>query len=79
MAQEARPVGFVARGLILLVRTYQVSLGLLWGGHCRFVPTCSVYALDALRAKGAIHGSWLIMRRLSRCHPFGGGGFDPVE
>jgi putative membrane protein insertion efficiency factor len=62
----------------MLVRLYQVSLGPFMGGHCRFMPTCSQYAIDALTAHGALRGSWLTVRRISRCHPFGGGGYDPV-
>lgn len=45
---------------------------------CRFMPSCSEYALDALQAHGATKGSWLTLRRLSRCHPWGGSGYDPV-
>lgn len=63
---------------ILLIRLYQVTLGLLLGGHCRFTPTCSHYALDAYRLHGPLRGSWLTLRRILRCHPFGGHGFDPV-
>ena len=62
----------------MLVRLYQVSLGPFMGGHCRFMPTCSQYAIDALTTHGAFRGSWLTVRRISRCHPFGGGGYDPV-
>ena len=65
--------------LIFGVRTYQAILGPALGGHCRFVPTCSEYAIEALRRRGALGGSWLALRRLLRCHPFGGAGFDPVE
>ncbi|MEE4301100.1 MAG: membrane protein insertion efficiency factor YidD [Pseudomonadales bacterium] len=46
--------------------------------HCRFQPTCSDYAVEALTAHGALRGSWLTVRRLLRCHPFGGFGYDPV-
>ncbi|MGI9012874.1 MAG: membrane protein insertion efficiency factor YidD [Phycisphaerales bacterium] len=67
----------VARVLILLVRCYQVVLGPLLGGHCRFWPTCSEYSIQALRRHGAMRGLWLTIRRLSRCHPCGGHGFDP--
>ncbi|MEM7041545.1 MAG: membrane protein insertion efficiency factor YidD [Pseudomonadota bacterium] len=48
------------------------------GPRCRFLPTCSDYALDALARHGAIRGGWLTLRRLARCHPFGDSGFDPV-
>ena len=64
--------------LVLLVRMYQVTLRPFVGGHCRFCPTCSDYALEALRIHGAVRGGWLSVRRLLRCHPFGGAGFDPV-
>lgn len=64
--------------LVALVRLYQVTLGPLMGGHCRFTPSCSHYALEALREHGAVRGSWLTVRRLARCHPLGGGGYDPV-
>lgn len=63
---------------IVLIRGYQVTLGPLMGGHCRFVPTCSNYALEAYRVHGPIRGTWLTARRILRCHPFGGHGFDPV-
>lgn len=64
--------------LILGVRAYQVVLSPLMGGRCRFTPTCSHYAIDALRTHGAARGSWLAARRVCRCHPFGGQGYDPV-
>jgi uncharacterized protein len=63
---------------ILLIRGYQATLGLLIGGHCRFHPSCSHYALDAYREWGALRGTWLSLRRILRCHPFGGHGYDPV-
>jgi putative membrane protein insertion efficiency factor len=64
--------------LIVLVRLYQCTLGPFLGGHCRFQPTCSCYAIEALRTHGALRGGWLTMRRLMRCQPFGGAGYDPV-
>lgn len=63
---------------ILLVRMYQVTLGPLMGGHCRFVPTCSEYAIEAYRVHGPFRGTWLTARRVLRCHPLGGHGYDPV-
>jgi putative membrane protein insertion efficiency factor len=63
---------------ILAIRLYQAMLGPLLGGHCRFHPTCSAYAIEAYRVHGPIRGSWLTLRRLARCHPLGGGGYDPV-
>ncbi len=64
--------------LILLVRLYQVILSPFMGGHCRFHPTCSEYAIEALSVHGAARGGWLTLRRILRCHPWGGSGYDPV-
>lgn len=64
--------------LILLIRCYQWTLSPLLGPRCRFHPSCSHYAADALRVHGVLRGSWLALRRLSRCHPWHPGGFDPV-
>lgn len=75
---EPQRVSLLARPLIALVRLYQVSLGMFMGGHCRFHPTCSHYSIEALQTHGAVRGSWLTIRRILRCHPFGGSGFDPV-
>lgn len=62
-----------------LVRGYQLVLSPLKGAPtCRFYPTCSAYALEALHTHGALRGSWLSLRRLGRCHPFCAGGYDPV-
>lgn len=67
-----------ARLLILLVRAYQLLISPLLGPTCRFYPSCSAYAVQALRAHGALRGSWLAARRLGRCHPWNPGGVDPV-
>lgn len=67
----------MAEAAIRLIRGYQV-LSRLWGRRCRFYPTCSQYAVDALRTHGMLKGSWLALRRLARCHPFNPGGYDPV-
>lgn len=64
--------------LIFGVRAYQVGLGPLLPASCRYYPTCSAYAIEALERHGAVRGSWLTIRRLLRCHPFRPGGFDPV-
>jgi putative membrane protein insertion efficiency factor len=64
--------------LIGLVRGYRLLLSPWLGSACRFEPTCSVYALEALERHGAVHGGWLTTRRLARCHPFCAGGHDPV-
>ena len=67
-----------ARILALPIHAYRLILS-PWVGHgCRFQPTCSAYALDALARHGALRGSWLALRRIGRCHPWGGHGYDPV-
>lgn len=65
--------------LITLLRFYKLSVSPLLPPACRFVPTCSEYALEAVERYGALKGSWKGLRRLSRCHPFHPGGFDPVK
>ena len=64
--------------LLLLVRLYRVTLSWWLGGHCRFQPSCSAYAMEALRAHGALRGGWLAVKRISKCHPMHPGGVDPV-
>jgi uncharacterized protein len=64
--------------LIGLVHLYRLTLGHVMGGHCRFTPTCSQYALDALNKYGAVVGAWRTVKRLCRCHPWGGSGYDPA-
>ena len=64
--------------LILLVRAYQVTLSPLFSGCCRFEPSCSNYMIEALKRHGVFKGLYLGIRRLLRCHPFGGSGYDPV-
>jgi hypothetical protein len=63
---------------MLLIRAYQASLGPYLGGGCRFVPSCSEYALEAVAEHGALRGAWMALRRVLRCHPLRRGGFDPV-
>jgi putative membrane protein insertion efficiency factor len=60
------------------IRAYQVAISPMLPSSCRFTPSCSQYALEAVTRHGATRGSWLAARRLLRCHPFGGFGFDPV-
>lgn len=64
--------------LILLVKFYQGAISPYKPPSCRFTPTCSQYAIEALRKHGAVKGGKLTLRRLSRCHPWGGHGYDPV-
>lgn len=61
-----------------LVRLYQLLVSSWLAPSCRFTPTCSAYAREALARHGAILGTWLALRRLARCHPWGGSGYDPV-
>jgi hypothetical protein len=68
----------VGKLLILLVRGYQVGISPLLPASCRYYPTCSAYAVEAIERHGAARGSWLALRRIARCHPFHAGGFDPV-
>ena len=72
------PPGAAARLLLLSIEVYRVTLAPLIGGFCRFVPSCSVYAEEAIRRHGATSGAVLAVRRLLRCQPFHRGGFDPV-
>jgi putative membrane protein insertion efficiency factor len=64
--------------LIGAIRLYRLTLSPWIGQGCRYTPTCSVYAEEAIRAHGALRGSWLAVRRLGHCHPWGGSGYDPV-
>jgi putative membrane protein insertion efficiency factor len=64
--------------LLGLIRAYQLTLSPFVGQHCRFTPSCSNYAAEAIRVHGSLRGSWLAARRLARCHPFCEGGLDPV-
>lgn len=69
------PLAFV---FALPVRLYRAVFSPLIGMNCRYQPTCSAYALEALETHGAVKGGWLAARRILRCHPFGGSGYDPV-
>ena len=76
--QVMRPVSQIASaGIIGLVWLYRVTLGWLLGGHCRYQPTCSEYMIQAVRKHGPLHGGWMGVKRIGRCHPWGGGGWDP--
>ena len=64
--------------IIALIKVYKVLLSPLFPNSCRFYPTCSVYAMEAVSKYGAIKGMWLSIKRIIRCNPFNPGGFDPV-
>ncbi len=64
--------------LVLLVRAYQIALSPLFPASCRYYPTCSAYTIEALKKHGPLKGAWLGLKRISRCHPWGGSGYDPV-
>ena len=64
--------------LVALLRGYRAVISPLYGQVCRYYPSCSAYALDAVQTHGAARGSWLAVRRVGRCHPWAAGGYDPV-
>ena len=66
------------RALLGVIAAYRRWLSPLLGQHCRFAPSCSLYAAQAITAHGLLRGGWLAVRRLGRCHPFHPGGYDPV-
>ena len=68
----------LAKFFVMLVRGYQVAISPLLPPACRYTPSCSQYAIEALQRHGALKGSWLALRRITRCHPFREGGHDPV-
>lgn len=70
-----RGVGFL---FLVLIRAYQLLLSPILGASCRFSPTCSQYGVEAIRKYGPFKGGWLTIKRISRCHPWGGHGHDPV-
>jgi uncharacterized protein len=71
-------LAFMKTVLLLLIRIYQLTLSSFMGRGCRFLPTCSDYARQAIEKYGAWRGGGLALKRIARCHPWGGDGFDPV-
>lgn len=63
---------------LVLLKVYQYALSPFFGARCRFSPSCSNYAIEALRSYGLCRGSWLAIKRIARCHPWNPGGYDPV-
>lgn len=68
----------IKKALIMMIKAYRFVISALLGNCCRFEPSCSTYALEAIRIHGCLKGSWLMLKRLSRCHPWHAGGIDPV-
>jgi len=68
----------LALPMLGLVWLYRLAVSPWLGNNCRYEPSCSEYAMDALRLHGAFRGGWLVVRRIGRCHPWGGSGYDPV-
>ena len=64
--------------LILLIRVYQLIVSPMLGSNCRFMPTCSEYALESLKTYGLIKGTYLTIKRIGKCHPWGSNGYDPI-
>jgi len=78
VATGAKSLMRPGRWLQGLVRGYQRLVSPVIGPRCRYLPTCSEYAYEALGEHGALRGTWLVVRRIGRCHPFHEGGYDPV-
>ncbi|MDP9955282.1 membrane protein insertion efficiency factor YidD [Epilithonimonas hungarica] len=64
--------------IVVLIKFYQLAISPWLGKNCRYDPTCSHYTLEALKVHGLLKGSWLAMKRIASCHPWGGEGYDPV-
>ena len=77
-ARDAVRPNAAQRAVLGAIRGYQLLFSPIYSGSCRFLPSCSTYAFEAVERHGVLRGGWLAMRRLMRCHPFGGHGHDPV-
>ena len=69
----------MSRILILFIRFYQIFISPLFPPTCRFYPTCSAYAIEAIQKKGPLRGTWMAIKRIAKCHPYYPGGYDPVK
>ena len=78
VAAAPKQSGIARAGLLFGVSFYRIFLSVFFGGSCKFYPSCSVYAQEAIAIHGARRGSWLALKRLLRCRPFTKGGFDPI-
>lgn len=68
----------IASILIGIVRFYQLAISPLYPATCRYTPTCSQYMIEAIREHGVLKGAWMGLKRIGKCHPWGGSGYDPV-
>lgn len=68
----------MSKVIVALVWVYRGTLGPFMGGHCRFDPSCSQYMIDSVHKHGPVRGAWRGIKRIGRCHPWGGSGFDPA-
>lgn len=68
----------LAKIMLVLIRFYQYAISPMLPPRCRYTPTCSQYAVEAVKKHGALKGGWLAVKRIARCHPLGGSGHDPV-
>ena len=74
----AKIIDSISTGFTFIIRAYQYFISPLFGNRCRFYPSCSCYAIDAIQSRGLFYGLYLVLRRILRCHPWSQGGFDPV-